>query len=177
MTNFFTADLHWHHSNIIKYCNRPFQTIEEMHEKMIYNWNQVVKNGDIVYHLGDWGFIKSAEAFDAPKDCVISVESRLNGKIILFRGNHDKNNHVKTIITSMVVIQGGQRLWLTHDPKDANPNYYINLVGHVHKKWTYNKLSKNSYMINVGVDVWDYRPITINQILNGFNSWRKENNV
>ena len=49
----FTSDWHLYHTNILKYCDRPFKTIEEMHEVILHNWNRVVKKGDTVYVLGD----------------------------------------------------------------------------------------------------------------------------
>ena len=55
MNIFFTADTHFFHRNIIKYCNRPFHSVGEMNETMIANWNAVVKPRSIIYHLGDFG--------------------------------------------------------------------------------------------------------------------------
>jgi calcineurin-like phosphoesterase family protein len=57
MTIFFTSDTHFNHKNIIKLCNRPFTSIEEMNEKIIENWNNIVKPEDIVWHLGDFALI------------------------------------------------------------------------------------------------------------------------
>lgn len=51
---FFTSDTHFNHTNIIKYCQRPFRDIYEMNETLIANWNNVVAPDDIVFHLGDF---------------------------------------------------------------------------------------------------------------------------
>ena len=51
---FFTADTHWGHRNIIRYCQRPFADVEEMNEALITNWNSTVGKDDIVFHLGDF---------------------------------------------------------------------------------------------------------------------------
>lgn len=64
MTLWFTADHHFGHANIIEYTNRPFDNVEQMDEALITAWNDVVEDGDLVYHLGDftlsdWPFAKS----------------------------------------------------------------------------------------------------------------------
>ena len=51
---FFTSDTHFNHKAIISYCSRPFESVEEMNDRLIDNWNQVVKPNDTVYHLGDF---------------------------------------------------------------------------------------------------------------------------
>ena len=78
---FFTSDTHFWHDNIIKFCNRPFNSIEEMNDTIIENWNKVVGKNDIVFHLGDFCFCGS----DKFKDII----ERLNGYIYLILGNHD----------------------------------------------------------------------------------------
>lgn len=175
MNNYFTSDPHFFHYNIIKYCKRPFISLEEMHSAIIRNWNQIVKKEDTVYCIGDWGFTKSNEAYDAPRNCVKPIEEQLNGKIIVLQGNHDKTNHVKTIIQNMVIKIGGHKIFLVHDPLHANSNYDINFVGHVHNAWKFKKLTTKSIMINVGMDVWNFKPVTINQILSEYSTWKKNN--
>ena len=71
--DFFTADLHLGHKNIIKYCNRPFSSLKDMDETIINNWNSVVGKNDTVYALGDlvFGFHKYEKYLN-----------QLNGKII-----------------------------------------------------------------------------------------------
>jgi calcineurin-like phosphoesterase family protein len=71
--------LNFGHKNIIKYCNRPYDSVEEMDESIITNWNSVVEPLDIVYHLGDFSFRK-------PLDYI----NRLNGYIKIIPGSHDK---------------------------------------------------------------------------------------
>ena len=56
MNRYFTADTHFGHGNIIKYCNRPFKNHLEMDDELIRRWNNVVSNEDEVYHLGDFEF-------------------------------------------------------------------------------------------------------------------------
>ena len=77
---FFTADTHFNHTNVIRYCHRPFGSSDEMNEALIVNWNSVVTTRDEIYHLGDFGFRDSTD-----------ILSRLNGKIYFIEGSHDKH--------------------------------------------------------------------------------------
>lgn len=77
---FFISDLHLGHSNIIKYQQRPFASLDEMHEILINNWNAVVSPDDEVYILGDFAF----RATD-----IMLLGLRLQGKLKLVPGNHD----------------------------------------------------------------------------------------
>ena len=99
MTVFFTADQHFNHSNIIKYCNRPFKDSEEQTEKLIEKWNSVVGNDDEVWVLGDFFFFyrlsninPTMEGFEIHeknvRDCT-KILNRLNGSKNLIKGNHD----------------------------------------------------------------------------------------
>jgi calcineurin-like phosphoesterase family protein len=78
---FFTSDTHFNHTNIIRYCQRPFNDVAEMNETLIGNWNQTVGNEDIVFHLGDFCIGSAAEWSQ--------ILDRLNGKIYLILGKHD----------------------------------------------------------------------------------------
>ena len=81
---FFTADTHFNHTNILKFCNRPFNSVEQMNETLIDNWNRVVGKDDTVFHLGDFCLGGAAEW--------TKLLDRLNGKIYLILGNHDLKN-------------------------------------------------------------------------------------
>ena len=91
---YITSDTHFNHSNIIKYCNRPFHDIYEMNQAIIDRWNSIVNDNDIVYHLGDFAFIRrdNLELSYAQqlRQQIREFVDRLNGKIILIKGNHDK---------------------------------------------------------------------------------------
>lgn len=80
----FTADTHFGHANIIKYCNRPFKTVEEMDEEIISEWQHKVEPDDIIYFLGDL-------TLDRNLDRVWKKYlKRLTGNIRIALGNHDK---------------------------------------------------------------------------------------
>ena len=78
---FLIGDCHFGHRNIIKYCNRPFDNVEEMTEGLIKNWNSVVGKNDIVYVVGDFAL--------CGKTKIIEISKRLNGRKRLILGNHD----------------------------------------------------------------------------------------
>ena len=83
MTNlkkFYISDLHLNHSNVLKFDNRPFDSLEQMHETIENNWNNVITNADTVYILGDIIWNKNDE--------IISLIARLKGHKILIQGNH-----------------------------------------------------------------------------------------
>ena len=86
-----TSDTHFNHANIIKYCNRPFSSVEEMNEPIIANWNKVVSQGDTVYHLGDFAL--------GNKSLIPDFLERLNGHISFIMGNHDNLDIMKSFET------------------------------------------------------------------------------
>ncbi len=60
----FTSDTHFGHANIIRFCDRPFKDIQEMNERLIANWNAVVRPGDSVYHMGDFSTDIGVDCWD-----------------------------------------------------------------------------------------------------------------
>ncbi|MEE1516383.1 MAG: metallophosphoesterase, partial [Lachnospiraceae bacterium] len=78
----YISDLHLFHANSIKFDNRPFDSVEEMHETIRNRWNEKVTNGDTVYILGDI-------SFRGKNEDLIAYISTLKGRKILVKGNHD----------------------------------------------------------------------------------------
>ena len=112
---FFTSDTHFNHTNIIRFCNRPFKDVAHMNETIIANWNSVVGPDDIIFHLGDFCLGGSAEW--------INVLNRLNGKIYLIAGNHDIKNlrqnytkYFEQITMQMHIEVDKQKIYLNHCP-------------------------------------------------------------
>lgn len=155
MNFWFISDTHFGHENIIKYCNRPFKDADEMNETIINNWNERVDKEDTVFHLGDLCFKKMHRGEN--------IVARLNGNIILIKGNHDHKQAIKTITEAIVIYHCGHYIYLTHRPENADP-LRISLVGHAHEKWKID-CKKNFPIVNVGVDVWDFKPISLDEIL------------
>ncbi len=107
----FTADTHFGHRNIIRFCQRPFVDVEEMNQAMIKNWNNVVGDKDLVFHLGDFSVGGAAEW--------TSLLDNLHGRIILILGNHDMNNmnqgfmrRFLDVKMEMLISIGKQRIYL-----------------------------------------------------------------
>jgi len=148
---FLTSDHHFFHQNIIKYCNRPFNSYQEMNEVMIKKWNEKVGKDDIVIHLGDFCLFG--------KDKAKLIREKLNGEIILVMGNHDYEN-MKDI--GFIVVKGNLQignLILSHRPllKEDIPKGFINVHGHIHDKKSYNG-------INVSVERTNYEPVELKEI-------------
>ena len=133
---FFTSDTHFNHTNIIRFCNRPFKDVSHMNETIIANWNRVVGPEDIVFHLGDFCLGGSAEW--------TNILDRLNGKIYLISGNHDIKNlrqnytkYFEHIAMQMYIEVDKQKIYLNHCPFLCYGGSYDDtwqLFGHVHTR-------------------------------------------
>ena len=175
MRYWFTCDWHLGHENIIKYCNRPFQNVDEMNRLIIRSHNQRVKAEDTIFYIGDFCFRNSAGGKKGEGE-IHKAEyylKQVNGRFVFIKGNHDRNNSLKTIIERLVISYGGKRVNLVHNPIHADSSYEINLVGHVHNNWKFRKLNHKSDMINVGVDVHNFRPVTFEEIMKEYHQWKK----
>lgn len=160
MTVFFTADTHFSHARIIELCKRPFSSVEEMDETMVTRWNERVKPEDTVYHLGDFT-LKGADVAE-------KFTSRLNGTIHLIWGNHDRQvvrgmSRWDTSNPYMEIWAKPRNLTLCHYAMRVwNGSHHgaLMLYGHSH-----GTLSGNSQSLDVGMDAWDFRPVTLDEIL------------
>ena len=166
---YFTSDLHLGHRSIIHMNERPFEDVDQMNQILIHNFNAYVKKNDTVYILGDLAYkLKVDEANEIIK--------KLNGKKILIRGNHDKQydeSLFEEIVDFKVIPYNGLRISLMHYPLLEWPHYYqkgIHLHGHQHNKLEYNQLMKEQGILryDVGADANNYRPVSIEEILQFF---------
>lgn len=169
---FFTSNTHFNHTNIIRYCNRPFKNVKEMNETLIFNWNNVIGTDDFVFHLGDFCL---GSSIDWSK-----LLDRLNGKIYLILGNHDLNNlkqdfmcKFEKVVMQMHIQVGKQKIYLNHYPFLCYGGAYNNtwqLFGHVHT--SQNHKGKDNSRLNilfptqydVGVDNNNYTPISFAKV-------------
>jgi calcineurin-like phosphoesterase family protein len=155
---YFTADTHFSHANIIKYCNRPFKDVQEMNETLIDNWNSVVQDSDTVYVLGDFGF----------GDCSKIIQ-KLKGIKILIIGSHDKDtirlckSYFKFITPLYELKQDNYHITLCHYCMRIWPKSHYNswhLYGHSH-----GSLEPIGKSWDVGVDKNSFIPLSLNNII------------
>lgn len=111
---FFTADWHLGHENVIKFSSRPFKNADEMAEGLIKRYNSRVEEEDICYFLGDFSM---ANVEDSK-----TYLSRLNGRKILILGNHDRGSAgmykmgFDAVLYRADLIIAKERVTLTHCP-------------------------------------------------------------
>lgn len=175
MNYYWISDTHFGFSKLITYENLPFSSIQEKDNLIINNINQIVKEDDTLIHLGDFSFNKSAEAPEGKKFEYYRNQIKCKN-LIICEGNHDPHNiGNRAIIQSMTIVYGGQKIFMTHDPAYARPEFKINLCGHTHGKFgKYRYLTNKSIICDLSVSAWNYRPVSINQILSEYEKWRKE---
>ena len=175
--NFYIADTHFGHKNILKLCNRPFESIEQMNHCIIQNWNNKVKNSDNVYIVGDM-FFKCENIEDILKN--------LKGKKHLILGNHDgwaKYECLKGFFESvdlMCEVQDkGRAIVLCHYPlvtfKHQSRKNAFMVHGHIHNKqdgdfWPILKSREN--ILNAGVDINGFAPVTLDEMICNNNIYK-----
>lgn len=166
---YFTADNHFGHENIIRLCNRPWKTAEEMDEAMIALWNERVRNNDTVFILGDLCF----RATNAE-----NTLSRLKGKKRLLVGNHDGSwmkkvdlgKHFESVDYLLETSDGQHGLTLCHYPLlswNHSKRAYM-IYGHIHTDTALDfwpLIRVRDRMLNAGADLNGYRPVTFEELV------------
>lgn len=163
MTTWYTSDQHFFHKNIITYCKRPFFDVDEMNVELIKRHNAKVKPADHVYMLGDCGFHSKK---------TVEILEQLNGVKHLIVGNHDsprvKNWHGWESVDDMKTVQDGDHtIVLCHYPIlswDGMFRGVLHFHGHCHGTLRKEFLDDRKFC-DVGVDCWDYEPVTVDEVL------------
>ena len=156
----FTADLHFNHSHIIPYTDRGFSSVDEMNEVIITRWNEKVKKGDMVYVLGDFGFMRKKEE-------TTSFLKKLKGRKILIIGNHDDRRVLGAEGWDWVgpykkLKEEGREIILFHYPIrswEGRGHGAIHLHGHTH-----NSIELAEGRMDVGVDANKMTPFSLQDI-------------
>ena len=171
----FTSDTHFGHANIIQHCARPYRNAGHMDDALVAHWNSRVGVDDEVFHLGDL-------FWNMPPDALRALRARLNGRIHLVPGNHD---HPETLLSEGLVdsvlpqihelvvqpatAKSRTTLVLCHYPLEEWNRLHrgaIHLHGHCHGRLPARDLRR----LDVGVDVHQYRPIALKEILKRFRA-------
>ena len=155
----FTSDLHLGHRNVIDHCSRPFADVREMDEALLDGWNSRVQPGDDVWVVGDFA-LGSAET-------VAHYLRRLRGRKHLVHGNHDRGaaRTIKCWASSQPladIVVEGRRIILLHYALRVWPAHLhgsLHLYGHSH-----GHLQGDRQSLDVGVDCWDFRPASLDEI-------------
>ena len=164
MKEFIIGDLHFYDENIRRFEGRPWKTVKEMNDALIFNWNCMVSEDDRVFVVGD--FI----AMDCcTEDEAINILNQLNGKIILIAGNHDKphldfyRNHDIEVVEFPIIYHN---FWIiSHEPMYVTVNSpYANIFAHVHNNPMYQTVSSRSYCVSA--ERIGYSPILLQDAIN-----------
>lgn len=185
MSVFVISDLHLGHKNIIRYCDRPFNSVSEMDEKLIRNWNRKVGPQDTVLYGGDLS-LKSPTTG-------IEYVNRLNGEFVLLRGNHDGFDKWRTPFPVLeaeyfTYNHHGEKFtfYYSHWPEDYQektnrddnrkepayskpPEWFdgFNIHGHVHNNDVdaFPFVDFRERTVNVGADLLSFTPISLDELV------------
>lgn len=159
-----TSDTHFGHTKILELSDRPFESVEEMNEILIENWNGCVSPKDTIFHLGDFALTTKEESQ--------KIFNKLNGQKYLILGNHDKrgNKPSKSLPAPWhwvgdvfgLKISPEEFIELNHRPCRSwtKSNYGSgHLYGHSH-----GKALPFGKSFDVGVDCWDFKPVHLDDI-------------
>jgi len=158
----YTSDFHLFHNNIIKYCERPFKDIWEMHDAIVDGINSTIAPNDELFILGDVSF------YGAEK--VIKILEKIRGQKHFIIGNHDAKNMKKwdgwrSVNHYLEIKDQGQNVVLMHYPIESwnkMAHGAIHLHGHRHGvPGRYDGNPSNHLRVDVGVDPWDFKPVNL----------------
>lgn len=182
---FVTSDSHFFHRNIIKYCNRPWNSgvdsegniivtdddVMQMNDELVRRWNSVVSKNSLVWHLGDFSF--------GGKENAEKIFPQLNGRINLVMGNHDHYkvkwyydlgfNRVydrKIMIDDFIILSHTPLMFL-----NCNTPFF-NIYGHVHDSPAYKTWSKTGCC--ACVERHDYKPVSLKAIKEKYDEMNKD---
>lgn len=171
---YFISDNHWGHKAIIHMQNRPFKDVIDMNQRMFDSWNEVVSPDDEVYYLGDMTYKMNGNTFSK------YVANKLNGKIYLIAGNHDKPKIINRFIDRFEWVKDYHTFKYTHEEKEYKfvlfhyPIYSwdgiwrgsIHVCGHTHDNSKEYFENHPGRIINVSCEMLDYKPISIVDVIN-----------
>jgi calcineurin-like phosphoesterase family protein len=166
----YISDLHFGHSNVIKFDNRPFSDVDEMDYAMIKLWNSRVQKDDDVYIVGDFCFRNGRTP-----DWYLK---KLSGHKHLVIGNHDGKmlenpkamQYFETVDKMMHVTDGDKQICLCHFPlAEWNHSHRgsWHIYGHIHnrKEETYEFMKTKERALNAAACINNYTPVSVNELI------------
>lgn len=160
---FVISDTHFDHHRILKHCHRPFGSVEKMNEALVQNWNKTVNPQDTVYHLGD------ICRYNNPFEWL----DKLNGNKVIIRGGHDRVISRRSAHPYLTINFSGLDFYLVHDPLYVPPEWDGWVIhGHIHNNDLvhYPFFNKAKRRFNVSVELIDYTPVDLAEIVNTVNT-------
>ena len=174
---FFTSDTHFHHTNIIEFCNRPFGDVRTMDSALLANWNKVVPKDGHVFHLGDFIWTDNL-------GYIQEIIKKLNGTMYLCLGNHDYKNkldrdavkemldgHLYDVLTIEVddneLEDDKAVFFMSHYPHMYWQRNTTHLHGHVHSgpgSTSSELVPDHNFRYDVGVDNNNFAPISYHDL-------------
>jgi calcineurin-like phosphoesterase family protein len=164
MTRYFVSDLHLGHENIIEYCDRPYESVTEMNDTLVGNWNRVIDPNDVVFFLGDLGHFAEEEELRRWLE-------ELHGRVVFIEGNHDSpDRYVDGVHTHQYYIlsRGDRQFCCTHRPENA-PEFWDGWIihGHHHNSHPadYPLVNPEAQTANVSIELTDYEPLPEHELI------------
>jgi calcineurin-like phosphoesterase family protein len=169
MAIYFTSDTHFGHGGALGLYRRPFGSVGAMNAGIVQRWNETVGPEDEVWHLGDFAIRQRASV-------VAELLGRLHGRKHLVTGNNDppaatELDGWESTQPYAEMTTEGISLVLCHYPFrtwHGMGKGWVNLHGHCH-----GRLKPQLRQFDVGVDVWDFRPVTLSEILAGTGAGKR----
>lgn len=204
MYRFWTADTHFNHANIMLYCDRPYIKKEElnssgwwiskeaaltaaarMNDRLMHNMNSRITDDDVVICVGDLANVGYANKVPGLRTNPRELLKELNGSWFILKGNHDSNNRVPVMASTMIVNIGPYVAWVQHKPRlmplpEPNNVDFI-ICGHVHEKWRCRVVDANPgssnpkpmIHINVGVDANKMIPLKDTEVIGIYEKFNR----
>jgi calcineurin-like phosphoesterase family protein len=148
------SDTHFFHQKIKEYADRP----ENWQSLIIQNWNDKIKYGDLVLHLGDFSL--------ATREQNTFLAEILNGQVYLLHGNHDHTKESYYARLGITLLKPDKfylkykNILFSHRPIKVLPNFHYNLHGHIHQLNSFDE-----WHINCSVEKMDYQPIRLSELI------------
>lgn len=178
MNVFVTADQHYYHDNIIKFCNRPFVNVQEMNELLIERHNNVVSNQDVVFIVGDF-YLNNEEKNTTPHKLYDLCE-QLNGTLYFIPGSHDY--WMRTLKDTPISANGKEIVICNYIHEYKYDEHFIVFCHYAMRVWprshyasyllyghSHGKIADYGRSTDVGVDRWNFSPIPLDFLMKEYS--------